>query len=71
MQLPNFDIASDVLLVNNAATIGSILPLDKKEITDIINEYHLFCPCDSIALAIFANSCSRFYYGFMGNNETI
>jgi len=41
LQFPDFDVTSDVLLVNNAATIGSILPLDKKETTDIINEYHL------------------------------
>ena len=41
LQLPNFNISSDVLLINNAATIGSVLPLDKKEITDIINEYNL------------------------------
>ena len=41
LQFPDFDVTSDILLVNNAATIGSILPLDKKETTDIINEYHL------------------------------
>jgi len=41
LQFPDFDVTSNVLLVNNAATIGSILPLDKKETTDIINEYHL------------------------------
>ena len=28
MQFPNVDVATDVLLVNNAATIGSILPID-------------------------------------------
>ena len=32
---------SDVLLVNNAATIGTIIPFDKKKATDIINEYQL------------------------------
>ena len=31
----------NVLLINNAATIGSIAPFDKKEISDIINEYNL------------------------------
>ena len=41
LQFPDFDVTSNILLVNNAATIGSILPLDKKETTDIINEYHL------------------------------
>ena len=32
---------SDVLLVNNAATIGTIIPFNKKIPTDIINEYQL------------------------------
>ena len=32
---------SDVLLVNNAATIGAIVPFNKKKTTDIINEYQL------------------------------
>jgi len=32
---------SDVLLVNNAATIGTIVPFNKKTPTDIINEYQL------------------------------
>ena len=31
----------NVLLINNAATIGSIVPFDKKETSDIINEYNL------------------------------
>ena len=30
-----------MLLINNAATIGSIVPFDKKENRDIINEYNL------------------------------
>ena len=33
--------SDNVLLINNAATIGSIVPFDKKETSDIINEYHL------------------------------
>ena len=32
---------SDVLLVNNAATIGAIVPFNKKKSKDIINEYQL------------------------------
>ena len=32
---------SDVLLVNNAATIGTIVPFNKKKAQDIINEYQL------------------------------
>ena len=41
LQFPNVDIASDVLLVNNAATIGSILPIDKKTDEEILREYNL------------------------------
>jgi len=33
--------SNNVILINNAATIGSIAPFDKKEISDIINEYNL------------------------------
>ena len=32
---------SEVLLVNNAATIGTIVPFNKKKTKDIINEYQL------------------------------
>jgi len=31
----------NVLLINNAATIGTIVPFDKKETSDIIKEYNL------------------------------
>ena len=41
MQFPNVDVTTDVLLVNNAATIGSILPIDKKAEKEIIQEYNL------------------------------
>jgi benzil reductase ((S)-benzoin forming) len=33
--------SDNVLLINNAATIGSIGPFDKKETSDIINDYKL------------------------------
>ncbi len=33
--------SNDVLLINNAATIGTIVPFDKKGTSDIINEYNL------------------------------
>ena len=36
-----FVTSNNVILINNAATIGSIAPFDKKEISDIINEYNL------------------------------
>ena len=41
IQFPNVDVATDLLLVNNAATIGSILPIDKKSEREIIQEYNL------------------------------
>ena len=41
LQFPNVNLASDVLLVNNAATIGSILPIDKKTNEEILREYNL------------------------------
>ena len=41
LQFPNVDVTSDVLLVNNAATIGSILPIDKKTNEEILREYNL------------------------------
>tara|TARA_B100000378_G_scaffold265744_1_gene250519 strand:- start:730 stop:1434 length:705 start_codon:yes stop_codon:yes gene_type:complete len=41
LQFPNVNVASDVLLVNNAATIGSILPIDKKTNEEILREYNL------------------------------
>ena len=33
--------SDEVLLINNAATIGTIVPFDKKETSDIIKEYNL------------------------------
>jgi benzil reductase ((S)-benzoin forming) len=33
--------SDSVLLINNAATIGNIVPFDKKETSNIINEYNL------------------------------
>ena len=41
LQFPNVNVAFDVLLVNNAATIGSILPIDKKTDEEILREYNL------------------------------
>ena len=40
LSLPIID-SNNFLLINNAATIGSIVPFDKKETRDIINEYNL------------------------------
>ena len=41
LQFPNVNVASEVLLVNNAATIGSILPIDRKTNEEILREYNL------------------------------
>ncbi|MBC8266411.1 MAG: SDR family NAD(P)-dependent oxidoreductase [Flavobacteriales bacterium] len=38
---PTFNIDNEVLLINNAATIGTIVPFDKKQTSDIIKEYNL------------------------------
>ena len=40
IQFPTID-SENLLLINNAATIGEILPLNLKKETDIINEYNL------------------------------
>ena len=41
IQFPKLDIDADILLVNNAANIGNIISFDKKNNSDIINEYNL------------------------------
>ena len=41
LRFPDIDVASDFLLVNNAATIGSILPIHKKTNEEILREYNL------------------------------
>ena len=41
LRFPDIDLASDLLLVNNAATIGSILPIHKKKNEEILREYNL------------------------------
>lgn len=40
LQFPK-ECQQDILLINNAATIGSIIPFDRKETNDIIHEYYL------------------------------
>ena len=40
LQFPK-ESQQDILLINNAATIGTIVPFDKKETSDIIQEYYL------------------------------
>ena len=41
LQFPKESSQQDILLINNAATIGSIIPFDRKETNDIIHEYYL------------------------------
>jgi len=41
IKFPKFDSSSSVILVNNAAAIGEIVPLDRKSETGIINDYNL------------------------------
>ena len=48
--------SDNILLINNAATIGSIVPIDKKETSDIINEYNLNLVSPNILCRKFINS---------------
>lgn len=61
IKFPKVEMATDVLLVNNAATIGSILPLDKKATTDIINEYNLNLITPTLLSKLFINIYSKNY----------
>jgi len=63
VSFPKFDNA-DVLLINNAATIGKITPLNLKKDSDIINEYNLNIITPTLLSARFINS-------FLGNNKMI
>ena len=58
MQFPNVDVTTDVLLVNNAATIGSILPIDKKPEKEIIQEYNLIIISPTLLSRKFINTYS-------------
>ena len=55
---------NDVLLINNAAQIGSIMPLNIKEDTNIINEYNL----NIITPTLF---CAKFINTYNNNNKLI
>jgi len=59
IKFPKVEVATEVLLVNNAATIGSILPLDKKATTDIINEYNLNLITPTLLSKLFINIYSK------------
>ncbi len=49
----------EVLLINNAARIGEIIPLNLKEDADIINDYNLNIITPTILCAKFINSFNR------------
>ena len=63
LTFPRFD-KHDVLLINNAARIGEIIPLSHKKDTDIINDYNLNIISPTIL-------CSRFINSFSGNKKII
>ena len=58
LQFPNVNVAFDVLLVNNAATIGSILPIDRKTNEEILREYNLNIISPTILSRKFINNYS-------------
>lgn len=55
LQFPK-DNQQDILLINNAATIGTIVPFDKKETSDIIHEYSLNLVAPTILCKKFINT---------------
>ena len=55
---------NDILLINNAAQIGDIMPLNLKKETNIINEYNL----NIITPTLF---CAKFINTYMNNNKII
>ncbi len=55
---------SEVLLINNAARIGQIAPLNLRVGADIINDYSLNIICPTIL-------CSKFINGFFENEKMI
>ena len=59
LQFPNVNLASDVLLVNNAATIGSILPIHKKTNEEILREYNLNIISPTLLSRKFINTYSN------------
>lgn len=60
---PAFNNA-EVILINNAATIGEITPLNRKHEEDIINEYNLNIVSPTIL-------CARFINSFQENKKMI
>ncbi len=63
LQFPK-EIQQDILLINNAATIGSIVPFNKKETTDIIKEYYLNLITPTIL-------CKKFITNYLENKKLL
>lgn len=59
IQLPKVEFSSKILMVNNAATIGEILPINIKSEQHIISEYNLNIICPTILIKKFINSYSN------------
>lgn len=64
LSFPKINSNTKILLVNNAASIGSILPIHKKKEKDIFKEYVL----NIIAPTIL---CKKYIEHYAGNNKTI
>jgi len=64
IQFPKIDSSASVILVNNAATIGEIVPLNKKSETGIIHEFNL----NIITPTIF---CKKFIQSYKMVNKLI
>ena len=56
---PKLDNTEKVLLINNAARIGKIIPLNLKKETEIINDYNLNIITPTILCAKFINSFAK------------
>ena len=59
IELPIFDKVKKVVLINNAATIGTILPLQEKTEKDILYEYNVNLISPILLLRNFINSYFR------------
>ena len=69
LQFPK-ESQQDILLINNAATIGSIIPFDRKETNDIIHEYYLNLVAPTILCKKFITTYSDykcFHFTFLVN----
>ena len=63
LQFPK-DSQQNILLINNAANIGTIVPFDKKETSDIIKEYYINLVAPTIL-------CKRFITTYPKNKKLL